>query len=458
MIGRRAMPASLVLAAALLAGACAPAAAPPAVPTGAPRFPAFSYPAPPAGLEALPDAVNRHRLGWEWLQVGEFRTAERNFTTVLKEAPSFYPAHAGLGYLALAQEQYAEAVAHFGSALAADAAYVPALLGRAEAQLALGDNDQALETLEAAVAADPSLTSVRSRIEVLRFRGLQEEVDAARQAAAAGRLAEARTAYNEAIAASPESPFLYRELADVERRAGNTAAALVHAERASELDPADPRALVMMAEMYEAQGDYTRAADTYTAAAALEPNDAVDRKIEELRERAAFEAMPEEYKSIETAPTITRAQLAALFGVRLDDLLRRAGRRAAVVITDTRNNWAAPWILSVARAGVMEVYSNHTFQPAAIVRRGDLAAAASRALGLVAAENPRLAAEWRNARRRFPDLSPGHLSYPHAARAVDAGVMATLPDGSFQLSRPVTGAEALAAVRAIEALAGSPPQ
>ena len=40
----------------------------------------------------------------------------------------------------------------------------------------------------------------------------------------------------------------------------------------------------------------------------------------------------------------------------------------------------------MARAGLMEVYPNHTFQPNAVVRRGDLAQAASKALSLIAAE------------------------------------------------------------------------
>ena len=454
MIRHRTTCPALVIAFALLAGACAPKVEPPIVP-GPPRYPAFTYPAPPSTLEALP-AATKHRLGWEWLQQGDFKAAERNFTDALKEAPQFYPAEAGLGYLALAKDDQEGAVKHFDRAVAADPAYVPALLGRGEAQLALGRNDQALQSLEAAVAADPQLTAVRSRVEVLRFRGLQGEVDAARKAAEEGRFPEARTAYRQAIAASPQSPFLYRELAVVERRAGDLAAARTNAEKAAELDPADPRALVLLAEIVEAQGDYSTAADTYTSAVALEPSDALDIKIEELRERAAFAAMPEAYKEIETAPTVTRAQLAALFGVRLEDLLRRARRRNAVVITDTRGNWAAPWILSVARAGVMEVYPNHTFQPNALVRRGDLALSASQALGLVAAENPRLAAAWRNVRRRFPDLSPGHLSHPAAALAVEAGVMSVMPDGSFQLSRPVTGADAMAAVRKIEDLAETP--
>ena len=111
--------------------------------------------------------------------------------------------------------------------------------------------------------------------------------------------------------------------------------------------------------------------------------------------------------------------LAALLGVRLDALLKRARGSNAIVITDTRGSWAAPWILQTARAGIMEVYPNHTFQPNAVVRRGELAQAASQALSLIAAANPRLAASLRNARGRFPDVPPGHLSYHAASVAVE---------------------------------------
>ncbi len=63
-------------------------------------------------------------------------------------------------------------------------------------------------------------------------------------------------------------------------------------------------------------------------------------------------------------------------------------------MTDTRGSWAGPWILTVTRAGVMEAYPNHTFQPGAVVRRADLAEAARRVLSLIAAEKPALASSW----------------------------------------------------------------
>jgi tetratricopeptide (TPR) repeat protein len=432
---------------------------PPALPAaaGAPRFPEFVFPGVPERL-GPPEVGAAHDLGWQSLQAGDLKAAERNFTAALRLSPGFYPSEAGLGYLALARKDNKEAAEHFDRVLAANAGYAPALAGRGEALLTLGQREQALASFEAAIAADPRLATLRSRIEVLRFRGLQDDVDAARRAADAGRLAEARAMYERTIAASPDSPFLYRELANVEKREGNLEKALEHVQKAAAMNPAEPRNFVTMAEIYEAQADYPKAIDAYLAASAVEPSDAIDARIEALREKAAFGAMPEDYKAIEASPTVTRAQLAALFGVRLADLLKSAPLPNAVVITDMRGNWAAPWIMAVARAGLMEVYPNHTFQPNTIVRRDDLAQAASRALALLAASNPKVATSIRNARGRFPDVPQGHLSYQAASVAVESGVMTATADGTFQLSRPVSGAEALAAIAKLEELSGRKPR
>ena len=442
MRGIRTLVPLAVLFAIALAG-CAPKTAPVVAP-GAPRFPEYVFPAVEGAVDTR--LVDEHHAAWNLLQAGDTRAAERRFAAMLKQQPEFHPAHAGIGYTALAREEYDEAIAHFDSALAREADYAPALVGRGQSYLAKGDRARALASFDAAMAADPSLTSLRSTADVLRFQGMQGGVAEARKAAQEGRLAEAREGYQQAIQASPESPFLYRELADIERREGNLPNALEHIQKAIAIDPNEPRSHLVLADVLEGMGDFNKAADAVASAAALEPSDALTDRMEKLRERASFEAMPEEFRRIEQEPTITRAQLAALVGVRLEDLVRRAPRRSTAVITDTRGNWAAQWILAVTRAGFMEVYPNHTFQPAAAVRRGDLAFAVSRILSTIAAGNPKLAAAWRNARPKFNDLPPGHLSYPSAAVAVESGVMRMEENGNFELSRPVTGAEAAEAV------------
>ncbi len=438
-----------------VAAACGPKKIelpPPAAPSS--KYPDYIFPAVIGNLGTLA-AQERHKAGWLWLQAGDLKAAERNFEAALKLSGDFYPAEAGLGYVSLAKKDLDDAATHFDRAVVVNPRYVPALVGRGEALLGLGERDMALKSLEAAVVADPSLEALRSRIEVLRVRGLQDDVADARKAIDAGRYDEARRLYDRAIAASPDSPFLYREAAEVARRQGNLDLALRHAQKALELEPTDVRAQILIGDIYESQKESLKAVAAYEAALALEPNEALERKVETLREGLALAAMPTEFQAIESSTMLSREQLAALVGVRLDGLFKRAPRRNAVVITDTRGSWAVPWIMSVTRAGVMEVYPNHTFQPEAVVRRGDLAEAASRVLSLIAVEKPALASSWRSARRNFVDVPPAHLSYPAASAAVEAGVMQPLADGSFQLSRLVTGAEAVAAVKKLEELAGA---
>src|SRR3954462_1145245 len=147
--------------------------------------------------------------------------------------------------------------------------------------------------------------------------------------------------------------------------------------------------------------------------------------MEDLRARAALAKLPAEYRAIDQAPQITRADLAALIGIRLNRLLSNGRRADAALLTDVRNHWAATWIMSVARAGVMEPFANHAFQPRAIVRRTDLAQAAARLLARIPGQNAARVKAWDAARLKFSDLSPSHLAYPAASVAVASGVMNT---------------------------------
>ena len=52
-------------------------------------------------------------------------------------------------------------------------------------------------------------------------------------------------------------------------------------------------------------------------------------------------------------------------------------------MTDTRGHWAADAIARVVRAGVIEPFANHTFQPRQRLRRSELASAVSRLLTLL---------------------------------------------------------------------------
>jgi tetratricopeptide (TPR) repeat protein len=415
------------------------------------RHPEFIYPAVPENLKGTPEA-NRVDAGWRFLQAGDLRNAEREFASAMKRSPSLYPARAGAGYVDLARRAYEPALADFTAALVHAPRYLPALVGRAHALVGLKRDDEALAAFEAALAVDSSLTEVRRRIDVLRFRSAQEAIEGARAAAKAGRLEDARAAYRRAIDASPDSPLLHRELGIIERRRGDSQAALTELRKAVDLDPSDATSLIHIGEILEQRLDFVGAESMYREAAEIEPSDALAKRIEATAEKARLAKLPSEFHAIPESPQITRGDLAALIGIRLEPLLQRA-QEQQVVITDARGHWAAPWIAQVARAGVIELFANHTFQPRGRVRRGDLAAAVSRLVLLATADAAERREAWATARPKIADMPPGHLSYPAVSVAVASGVMPLDEGDRFAVTRPVSGAEAIDTVERVAALA-----
>jgi tetratricopeptide (TPR) repeat protein len=450
MNGRARRGFALVVVAAWLAG-CAPPPPPPA--PGAPQFPNFLFPTVPESLAGLP-SVTAHVQAWRRLQAGDLPSATAGFADALGGTTAFYPSEVGLGYVDVAARRFDDALARFAAVLDRVPAYAPAWVGSAEALLASRREGDALAAYESALAADPGLSDVRRRVEVLRFRSVQDALETARLAEGAERFGEAQLAYERALAVAPDSGVLYRGLAAAELRLGDLGQALDHIRRANELEPDDAGGLTLQGEIHETLGDLEGAEAAFARAARVDPAPERRARLERVRRRLAAVRLPPAYRAIPDNPRITRAELASVVGVRLERLVADAPRGEAVLITDTRTHWADRWILAVAQAGVMEVFANHTFQPESVVDRGELALVVSRVLTLIAQTAPGRGAAWQTARYPFSDLEPGHLRYPAASMAVASEVLPVLDGNRFGLSNVVTGREALAALDRLERLAG----
>jgi tetratricopeptide (TPR) repeat protein len=413
--------------------------------------PEFVYPIVPQALASL-DASGRIDRGWRFLQNDDTVSAAREFQAAFDAAPAFYPAQAGSAYVAMARRDHERALELFDAALRTSAAYVPALIGRGQTLLLLERRAAALEAYEAALAADGSLVEVRRIVDGLRFRAMQDLIESARGAASAGRVEDARAAYVRALEISPDSAFLYRELGVLERRRGDVPAALERFRQAERLDPGDAVSAIQTGEILEQQRDYVGAEAAYRRAADIEPSADLTARIGLVSSRSRESRLPAEFQAIASADVITRGDLAALVGVRLEDILR-TNAVATVVMTDIRGHWASSWIEQAARTGVLEPFANHTFQPGARVTRADLARTVNRVVRLLATERPALRAHL-TARPRIADMTDGHLSYPDVSVSVSSGVI-PLVDGRFDATRPVSGAEAVDVVARLRALADS---
>lgn len=443
VLSRRSLAALLVLGAV----ACAPRV--PVVTS--PTYPDFLFPDVPAEYA---ESTSGQRDAWALLQSGNVAAAEVRFTLLTGRDPEFYPATAGLGWVELARGAHAEAVARFNAALDRAPTYVPALVGRGDALLRGDDLTGALRSFEAALEVDPRVTRVVRAVGGLRLRVMTTRLAEARAAAERGALTEAEAAYAHVIETSPDSAFLYLELAELKRRQGDIDAALRQVRRANDLDPSDVAALVIRGDLHEARDDLEAAEDAYRRADLLEPSDETSSRLARVRERRRVATLPPEYQAIPQRETVTRGDLAALIGVRLGQLLGDAAvGKATPIITDTRNHWSDRWILAVTQAQVMAVDARYRFEPERTVRRGELAEVVAEVLGLIAAIDPVGARPWLDARPRFVDMIEGHLNYASAAAALAAGVLSAFDDRTFQPTRAVAGAEAIEAVDRLVALA-----
>ena len=343
-------------------------------------------PAVPAALAGIAGGRHSRSAPGSSCRPATSETPSAKFGSRSAAAPEFYPAETALGYVELARKDADGGAAALRSGAAARTADdVPALVGRGQALLALNREADALVAFEAALAVDPSLADVRRRVEVLRFRGAR--AGSGRRAPGGARRATStrrRGPIANAIASSPDSAFLYRELAVVERRQGNADAALGHFRKALALDPTDASSLVQVGELLDARGDLEAAARSRTPTRWRSSRATRSRRSwTTCAARTELARLPAEYRAIEAAPQITRGDLAALIGVRLAPLLRPRRRRDAGVITDVAEPLggdAGSW--RSCAPGMMDPFENHTFQPRAVVRRVDLAQAMSRLLAL----------------------------------------------------------------------------
>jgi tetratricopeptide (TPR) repeat protein len=451
---------ALALAASLAAAtsACGPKrpVAPPVA--AAPAYPAYDKPELVEPIPGLATAVQtRYDEGWALFQAGRAGDALAAFTQVVRSTPAFYPAQAARGYAQIASRDLDGAVASFDAALKARPGYLPALAGRADALVGANKGVEAIVALEALVAADPERTAAKTRLETLRLQVIERLVGEARAARQRGDLDQARALWAKAVEASPDSADFLRELAQVERQAGQLDPALTHARAVLLLDDADAGTHALVGEIEAARNNLRPALEAYQRALARDPRPEYRTRITELERRIDLAGLPEAYRAIGTRAGVTRAELAALLGVRLERLLATARTEPIPLMTDVRGHWAQRWILDVARAGVMEIFPNHTFQPATPVRRADLARVVSLVYARARAADANAAARWPGRGSEITDLAAGNPVREAADLAVGAGVMGLDPGGAFSATRVVSGAEAAAAIDRLVALAGGRP-
>ena len=127
---------------------------------------------------------------------------------------------------------------------------------------------------------------------------------------------------------------------------------------------------------------------------------------------------------------------------------RKVAAREPKVAIDISGSWARDHIIRVLALDIMDVYPNHTFQPGAIVRRGDLAARPGRGCSTSCSIRPAAGPQPLRHGAHQP------LSTTPRSRVVAAGLMDLTPAGAFEPWRPVSGQEAVEVIEGLVRLVG----
>jgi tetratricopeptide (TPR) repeat protein len=435
--GRRgAAGAAAALALVFLLPACAPRVAAPLADDADYIFPELKR-----GEISSRDEKALHRA-WDDLLAGQAAKTEQAAARLLSARPGLRPARVVLGFATLRANRLKDAGTTFEEVLGAEPNDVAALVGLASVKRKLGLLDEALPLYLKAERLRPRDQALGRRASEVKLAVAEAAIARAASLSAEGSKSDAIRMLERALEVAPELSPVRLELADLLVEAGRRTEALSVLGAAQE---ADRNIAIRIASIRFEDGDLDGAETALKRGLRDVTDDSEGAALlARIRERRAFLALPEPLRAIGEAARITRAELAALVVERVESLKAKKAVAGGEVASDLSRTWARAEVLRALELGLMDLYPNHTFQPAGVVRRGELAATAARVLDLVG---------WGRSSGPPPkDMSPSHLQYNAVLRVVGAGVMQNAASGAFEPWRIVTGAEAKAVVEALARL------
>ena len=247
---------------------------------------------------------------------------------------------------------YKPAATHFTAALAQNDRYVPALRGRANAAARRRRRRRARSPRSSAILTiDPTHETARSRLELLRFRHVQSLIDAGRKAREAGRLDDAQTTLERALAlvavergdsARAGAASSSRAARSIDGRGACASARAARHGRRRRVRPRSARCSKRAARRARPRTP-TRTAVQDRPAARVERDGATRWPT-----RPTMAAVPAEFQAIATvADRHARADVAALIGIRLE----RRPRQGSAARDVGRDRRARPLGRAVDSAG-----------------------------------------------------------------------------------------------------------
>ncbi len=226
------------------------------------------------------------------------------------------------------------------------------------------------------------------------------------------------------------------------------------------------------AETYKQQDLFDQAEASYKAAVDMDNTyTEADQAWKELQKsKRAMAGLPAEYRKIAMSKMITRADLAAILvtEVKITNYMKAAAEKAegykapqgvmgkrkgaeATGPTDIAGNWAEDFIKQVVECGAMETLPSGAFEPDQGLDRASFAVLVTKVLARATA-NADLESQYIGSDSHMSDVDNTSFYFNAAMVVTTRGILNLKLDGTFGPAAPVSGNDALLALKSLKAV------
>lgn len=375
---------------------------------------------------------------WNNLKQGRVKKAEKIIEKLGRRSPFYF---VGLGYASFILNRLSEAEGAFAQALVDYPEMSVAHIGLAQVYQKLGRDREAFVEFREVLKAEPDNTWARQSFEDLRNRKTQQSLEEAEIYLAQKDTQKSKRAYLEALFYSPQSREAHLALARIYKDESVLQNALIHLKAVSDNEPKNEEVLKLYGEaLYEAE-DYPRSLEIYERILELKPRDnEIKARVDRLKNRLGIFELPSQYESIPASEAISKEETAALIAIKFKDIIEESRTKPPIII-DIATSWASKYILKTTSIGLLDVYSNHTFQPKKIVTRAEMADILFRLINYLRGKGYSFIIQIPPERIQISDVSPDNIYYQKILRVISYDIMDLSVDRIFNPDLPISGQE-----------------